>query len=179
MGKIYYFRKVNLQNLKTFLLLLNRAYVQDVASNGLVECEIHKVNSASELSSILKNSRFSFDWKTELVFEVYALRQKNSGAALGLISFEAVPSELRIEIKLLESSKENIGRGKKYRGIAGDLIAFACRESFLRGFYGFVSLIPKTELIDHYISEYGFVQAGRHLVTELVNSRNLIDKYLR
>lgn len=30
-------------------------------------------------------------------------------------------------------SKENIGLNKQYDGIAGTLIAFACRESFKRG----------------------------------------------
>lgn len=160
-------------------MLLNRAYVQDVISNRLVECEIQKVNGASELAKILSNSLFSFGWKTELKFEIYALMQRGSDAALGLISLEVVSYELRIEIKLLESNAENIGTGKKFHGIAGILIAFACREAFLRGFHGFVSLIPKTELIDHYKNEYGFVQAGRHLATELVNSKNLIDKYLK
>ncbi len=151
-------------------------FIIDTSTNEVVECTIQKVNRSS-LLSILRNNHFHFDWKLELTIEVYVLKLKDE-TALGLISMAIIPEELRIEIKLLESTKENIGKTKKYDGIAGCLIAFACREAFKKGFNGFVSLVPKTELINHYVHEYGFIQAGRHLATDLKNSKNLIDRYL-
>ena len=41
--------------------------------------------------------------------------------------------------------------------VGGCLIAFACRESFKRGYEGWVFLVPKTNLIEHYHSNYGFL----------------------
>jgi len=62
--------------------------------------------------------------------------------------------------------------------IAGILIAFACKASFQNGFFGFVYLIPKTKLIDHYVEKYGFIPFGKHLAIELKASELLMNKYL-
>jgi len=71
------------------------------------------------------------------------------------------PDELRIEIKLLASSKENTGAAKIYEGIAGCLIAFACRESLSKyGDMACVSLVPMTYLKEHYIQKYNMGNAG-------------------
>lgn len=88
------------------------------------------------------------------------------------------PQELRIEIKLLEVRKEMVGRKKTVTGIAGCLIAFACEQAFKKGYRGFVSLVPKTHLIAHYITKYGFSQYGRQLAIEGVKANQLIEQYL-
>ena len=69
-------------------------------------------------------------------------------------------------------------KNKKTGNIAGCLIAFACRESFKKGYGGFVSLMPKTELISYY-KNYGFVEAGTLLAIWEENSKKLITKYYR
>lgn len=51
-------------------------------------------------------------------------------------------------------------------------------QSFNQGYKGFVSLTPKTRLIDYYIQQYGFFQYGRNLAIEGEASMNLIKKYL-
>ena len=38
---------------------------------------------------------------------------------------------------LIESAPFNLGRNKIYEGVAGNLVAFACKVSFQRGFAGF------------------------------------------
>ncbi|MBV7532844.1 hypothetical protein [Chitinophaga sp. sic0106] len=83
-----------------------------------------------------------------------------------------------IEIKLLESARENIGINKKYRRVAGTLIAFACREAFRKGYYGAVFLVPKTKLIPYYIQKYGFKNVGRGLWLDMDASLGLIERYL-
>ncbi len=83
-----------------------------------------------------------------------------------------------MEIGLIELSKENVGRKKRFNNIAGILIATVCRTSFNLGFFGFASLIPKTRLIDHCKKMYGFGQYGRHLAVDLEKSQLLITKYL-
>ena len=50
--------------------------------------------------------------------------------------------------------------------------------SLKRGYYGFVSLEPKTMLVDHYQKKYGFRQFGRYLAIEAPVSQELVNKYL-
>ena len=56
---------------------------------------------------------------------------------------------------LVESAGFNKGKDKIYAGVPGNLVAFACRLSFQRGFEGNISFISKTRLIDHYIKTLG------------------------
>ncbi len=54
--------------------------------------------------------------------------------------------DFAIEIRLLASSLENVGKTKQYQRIALCLIAFACRKAFEAGCGVYVCLKPKTEL---------------------------------
>jgi len=138
-----------------------------------------KVNiSQFEVSGAKNLENFEFDWSKEAAYETYKLSLTSDGQILGLLSFSRVIEELRIEIRLLEISSKNRGEGKKYDRIAGILIAYACKESFQNGFYGFVSLVPKTRLIRHYEEKYGFQQFGKHLAVELETSEFLMNRYL-
>ena len=58
------------------------------------------------------------------------------------------------------------------------LIAWACRLAFINGYYGFVSLIPKTSLIEYYKNAYSFEQFGRQLAIDTEKAHSLIKKYL-
>lgn len=94
---------------------------------------------------------------------------------MGLIDW---PGEKRIEIKLLASSVENIGKGKIYEGIAGCLIAFACRLAVDKyGAEACVSLVPKTELIKHYMQKYHMLHAGWQLYLEGKELNKLLKEY--
>jgi len=62
----------------------------------------------------------------------------------------------------------------------GNLVAFACRLSFQRGYEGNISFISKTQLIDHYIKTLGaFHFGGRVMIIETVSALKLIDKYFK
>ena len=99
-----------------------------------------------------------FNWSDYKDKEVYKIRLKNDEIILGLMCIidHTDPSVNAIEILLLESSAENIGKDKKIDFIGGCLIAFACRESFKRGHEGVVYLVPKSGLVEHYTDQYGF-----------------------
>ena len=99
---------------------------------------------------------------------------------LGLIALNVVEPEERIEVALLASSIENIGKKKKFDRIAGTLIAFACREAIRNYNWEFpcVSLIPKTEIRTHYIKKYGMLDGGRQLYLEDVPLHKIIKEYL-
>ena len=51
---------------------------------------------------------------------------------------------------LIESAKFNIGKSNLFKGVAGNLVAFACKTSIEKGYEGVVSFISKTQLIYHY-----------------------------
>jgi len=99
-----------------------------------------------------------FEWSEFKGQEVFKIFLKDDETILGLVHLIDHEDEATnaIEIALLEVSDENIGRNKKFENIGGCLIAYACRESFKRGHDGFVFLTPKTDLIEHYSSKYGF-----------------------
>lgn len=130
-----------------------------------------------ELTSITKR-RFDFDWDEEVELKTYKITFINDDYILGLMSIQINSAERRFEIRLLELSKENRGNLKEYDRLAGCLIAFACKLSFKDGLNGFVSLIPKTVLISHYMRKYFFSPMGMQLYVEGEISIALITEYL-
>lgn len=74
---------------------------------------------------VITKSRFYFNWKTEKENDVYKLVLGDD--ILGVMSCRYREDE-RMEIVLLAASKNNRGRNKRYDHVAGNLIAFACRE---------------------------------------------------
>ena len=113
----------------------------------------------------LVKKRFSFVWKRfEDSTTIYKLQIEGEDGILGAMGLVDWPEEKRIEIKLLASSVENVGKQKLYDGIAGCLIAFACRLAVAKyGAEACVSLVPKTELIKHYMQKYHMQHAGWQL----------------
>ena len=107
----------------------------------------------ADLKQVTKKNGWPFNWKSELDApdrEVYKLTiQGNPNIIQGLISLSIDVDH--IYMHLIESALFNKGKTKVYLGVPGNLVAYACRLSFQRGFDGFVSFHSKTKLIDHYI----------------------------
>ena len=81
---------------------------------------------------------------------------------------------------LLESAPFNIGKSKLYEGVAGNLVAYACKLSFQRGGEGFVSFESKTKLIEHYATTLGAYHFGGPLmVIDTIAAKKLVDKYFK
>lgn len=81
---------------------------------------------------------------------------------------------------LLESASFNLGKNKLYVGVPGNLVAFACKVSFQRGFDGFVSFTAKTKLINHYEKTLGAYHLGNQLmIIHTEAAQVLIDKYFK
>ncbi len=152
--------------------LKNRKTGETLASviEFVIEPDYRRIKSSKE---------FDFDWKLEQQNDVYKICQlDNKEDILGLMSLIDYPEELRIHLNLIELSNKNKGNSKEIDNIAGCLLAFACDVAFVNGYYGFVSLQPKTELINLYQNKYGFRQYGRLLAVEQESARQLIKKYL-
>lgn len=130
-----------------------------------------------DCSSITK-ARYWFNWNEEKDKDVYKLLIEGKTEILGLISLEIIESESRILIRLLAVSKENRGKNKKYDNIVGGLISFAGKRSIkLFGEWACISLIPKTELKEHYKKEYSKLEAGQSLFLDGMELIELIRKY--
>lgn len=70
-----------------------------------------------------------------------------------MVSIEIKPDH--VFMHLIENDPFNKGKNKMYNGVAGNLIAFACKLSYQRGYFGEVSFIAKTNLIKHYQEKLG------------------------
>lgn len=134
----------------------------------------------SDYKWINQSPKFKFDWKLEAkneVFKIYLIDTEEE--ILGLMSLEDFPGELRVHLNLIETAADQRGEMKSIENIAGSLIAFGCDVAFTRGYYGFLSLTPKTKLIGLYQDRYGFRQFGRLLAVEGDSSKRLIQKFLQ
>jgi hypothetical protein len=85
-----------------------------------------------------------------------------------------------IFMDLIESAKFNKGKGKLYKGVAGNLVAFACKTSFEKGYEGVVSFMAKTQLIDHYTETLGAkLFSGNRMFIDTKESQILTTKYFK
>jgi hypothetical protein len=128
----------------------------------------------------ITKKRYFFDWKKERgVADLFKLTLQGESEILGLLALIDFPMEFRIQIHLLCVSRENYGKGKKYDGIAGSLIAFTARIAVSKYFeQACISLLPKTELRAHYKSKYGMLDGGPQLFLEGAGLYAIIKKYL-
>ena len=138
--------------------------------------------SSSDLKTTTRKNGWVFDWKYELkqpAREVYKLTVVNNPAIIqGLVSLEMRTDH--VYMHLVESAPFNKGKFKIYAGVPGNLVAFACRLSFQRGFEGNVSFISKTELVEHYIKTLGaFHFGGRVMISDENAALKLINRYFK
>ena len=135
--------------------------------------------TSKQVKKLKGSKKFQFDWSLESVNEVHAIKKAGNGELLGLISLTYVAEELRIHINLIESAIPHQGKHKEIDGIPGCLIGFACEMSFKKGYDGFVSLTPKTKLVEYYHKKFGFIQTGKNMAVFLQISQSIIKKYLK
>ncbi|MBX3163526.1 MAG: hypothetical protein KF900_03530 [Bacteroidetes bacterium] len=155
--------------------------IENVVSGDSFRTEI-SVLTLQDLKNVTKKNAWVFDWKLEYKQpkrEVYKLTiEGNSDIIQGLICLEV--KEDHVYMHLIESAPFNKGKTKVYAGVAGNLVAFACKFSFQRGHEGNVSFISKTQLIEHYEKELGAVHfGGRVMIIHKETALKLIGKYFK
>ncbi len=138
--------------------------------------------SKDDLKQLTKKNGWLFNWKIEYADnekEVYKLTIVNNPTIIqGLLSV-SVESD-HIFMNLIESAPFNIGKNKIYEGVAGNLVAYACKISFQKGFDGFVAFDAKTKLIRHYertLGAYHF--GGQRMIIPTQPARILVEKYFK
>ena len=138
--------------------------------------------SKEDLKQVQKKNGWFFNWKEEHNLpdrEVYKLTIVNNANIVQGITSLTVSTD-NVFLHLIENAPFNKGKEKLYEGVAGNLVAFACRLSFQRGSDGFVSFHSKTNLIDHYVKSLNAIHYGNHLM--IINTEaalRLVNKYFK
>jgi hypothetical protein len=150
--------------------------IENVVTGDSFPTDITLISNA-DLKTITKKNGWAFDWKEELKQserDVYKLTiVKNQSVIQGLLSLEVKYDH--VYMRLVESAPFNRAR---QAGVAGNLVAFACKLSFQRGHEGNVSFFSKTQLVQHYISTLGAMHfGGRVMIIDTNAALKLINKY--
>jgi len=135
-----------------------------------------------DLKGLTKKAGWKFNWKAEAKFldrQCYKLTiEGNRNIVQGLISMTDVGDH--IYLWLIENAPFNFGKPKLYEGVAGNLVAFACKMSFDKGYEGNISFTSKTKLIGHYEQTLGAVHLGNHrMVIYPYAAIKLINQYFK
>lgn len=135
-----------------------------------------------DLKNITKKNSWNFNWKSEfqdISKEVYKLTIVNNPNIIqGLLSVNIMSDH--IYMNLLESAPFNIGNNKLYEGVAGNLVAYACKLSFQKGFEGYIAFVAKTKLVKHYEETLGAYHfKDQKMIIETEPARLLVQKYFK
>lgn len=155
--------------------------IENSISGDSFKTEVSVIDK-EDIKKITKANGWLFNWKAEFEKpdrDVYKLTINNNPTIIqGLVSL--TERQDHVYMHLIESAPFNLGKEKVYIGVPGNLVAFACRLSFHRGFEGYVSFTAKTQLIKHYETTLGAEDVGGHLmIINTLSALKLIDKYFK
>ena len=153
--------------------------IENIITGDSFATDITLISNA-DLKLISKKNGWLFDWKIESKKpekDVYKLTIVNNQSIIqGLICLE-IKSD-HVYLHLVESAPFNKGKTKVYAGVPGNLVAFACKLSFQRGYDGNVSFFSKTQLVQHYVETLGAIHfGGRIMIIDKNAALKLINKY--
>ncbi len=154
--------------------------IENVISGEVFQTDCLLLKSIT--GSSYKKSEWDFNWQAEIKNqskEVYKLITISNPLIIhGLISINDEGDH--IFMHLIESAAFNKGRKKLYHGVAGNLIAFACKKSFEKNYFGVVAFEAKTKLIEHYKQTLGakHISANRMFI-DTEESRTLVNQYFQ
>lgn len=155
--------------------------ILNTISGDSFQTEVIRLNK-HDLKLITKQKGWNFNWKAEydnIEKEVYKLCIVNNNNILqGLLSVSI--EQDHVFMNLLESAPFNIGKNKIYEGVAGNLVAYACKISFQKGFDGYVAFTAKSRLIEHYEKALGAYHFNnQRMIIETNAARILVEKYFK
>jgi len=131
---------------------------------------------------LIKKTDWQFNWQEQIKLndrETYKLVIKdNPKIVQGLLSISDQGDH--IYMHLIESAKFNKGKAKIYSGVPGNLVAFACKVSFDKGYDGYLAFDAKTVLVKHYQETlYATHFKGTKMMIETPAANRLISKYFK
>jgi len=133
-----------------------------------------------DLANVRADKVWQFDWGKDYrtpKHKIYKLTTIADPQTIqGLISIKIDVDH--VFLNLVENAKHNFGRNKIYEGVPGNLVAFACKISFEKGFDGFVTFIAKTQLIEHYEKTLKAIHfRNNKMIITTSAAKELIQKY--
>ncbi len=155
--------------------------IRNVITGDSFQTEISRF-TRTDCKTTIKKHGWNFDRKSELdddVNEVYKLTiVGNPNIIQGVLSIRKEKDH--IFMNLLENAPFNIGKSKQYEGVAGNLVAYACKVSFQAGFEGFLAFTAKTKLIKHYEDNLGAIHfGGQRMLIQTHSAKMLVEKYFK
>lgn len=155
--------------------------IENVQTGEVFDTEITQI-SLEKNSKEIKRTEWLFNWKRELQVndrQVFKLTTPlNPKIIHGFLSLE--DKNDHIFMYLLESAKFNKGRNKVYLGVPANLVAYACKISFERGYGGFVAFDAKSALIEHYQKTLGATHfRGLKMFIETDAAKKLVNRYFK
>jgi hypothetical protein len=152
--------------------------IENTLTGEVFDTEIVRLTSAADKQ--ISKANWQFNWHKELkdkTKEVYKLTTVNNSSIIqGLLSIE--DKQDHIFMHLIESAKFNKGKEKVYFGVPGNLVAYACKVSFDKGYEGFLAFDAKSALIKHYQESLHATHfRGLRMFIETNAALRLISKY--
>lgn len=154
--------------------------IENILTGEVFDTDVKLLTSA-DIHQIKKKD-WIFDWAKEIQSDnkkVYKLTTINNPYIIqGLVSIENKTDH--IFMHLIENAKFNKGKSKAYFGVAGNLVAFACKISFEYGHDGFLAFDAKSKLINHYEKLLGAIQfKGSRMIIDTKSALKLIKQYYK
>jgi hypothetical protein len=154
--------------------------IENSFTGEIFETEIIQL-TIRDLKHIIKVD-WQFDWHKEIrdkTKTIYRLNTINNPDIIqGLLSIEDKSDH--IFMHLIESAKFNRGKNKIYFGVPANLVAFACKISFEKGYDGFVAFDSKSALIKHYEESLGATHfRGLRMFIEIDAAIKLVNRYFK
>ncbi|MDO9255683.1 MAG: hypothetical protein Q7U54_09235 [Bacteroidales bacterium] len=152
--------------------------IENTVSGDVFDTDIFLLTGKD--SKQINKSDWLFNWQEQLKLndrETYKLVIRNNPKIIqGLVSLSDRWDH--IYMHLIESAKFNKGKSKIYTGVPGNLVAFACKLSFEKGYDGYVAFDAKTALVRHY-QETLFAThfKGTKMMIETPAAQRLINQY--
>jgi hypothetical protein len=158
--------------------------IEEKITGNNIETDIISI-TPDDIKSVRKKDGWFFNWKKEYKenpsHSIYKLVIRGDTVIQGIISLEPIPDQLYIEMHLIENAPHNYGAKKKFLGVAGNMVAFACKLSFDLGYDGFVAFDAKTRLVDHYTETLGaqLIFSNDRMGIFTPSARNLVNSYYK
>jgi hypothetical protein len=154
--------------------------IENSISGDVFDTEIILLTSKNKRQ--IKKAEWLFDWNREIDKsdrQVFKLVIRNNETVIqGLISISDYKDH--IYMHLIESAKFNKGKTKIYLGVPGNLVAFACKYSFDKGYDGYIAFDSKTKLIQHYQDSLGAKWfKGTRMYIDSTAAKKLIGQYFK
>ncbi len=154
--------------------------IENTLTGEIFDTEITRITDKD--FKTIKSKDWQFNWKSEFKDKsklIFKLTTTNNPTIIqGLLSIE--DKDDHIFMHLVESSKFNLGKHKIYLGVPGNLVAYACKVSFDKGYEGYVAFDSKTILIEHYQKSLGATHLrDRRMFVDTKAAGKLVSQYFK